>query len=146
MHIEKNVCESLLGLLLNIPGKTKDGVKVRKDMVEMGIRLQLGPVESGNRTYLAPACYTLSKTEKTRFCQCLHGIKVPYGYSANIKKLVSMKDLKLLGMKSHDCHLLMTHMIPIAIRGILPERIRHTITKLCLFFNMIHSKVIDPEV
>ncbi|KAL4558879.1 hypothetical protein LXL04_037083 [Taraxacum kok-saghyz] len=37
-------------------------------------------------------------------------------------------------------------MIPIAIRGILPDNIRHTITKLCLFFNMIHSKVIDPEV
>ncbi|KAJ9560349.1 hypothetical protein OSB04_005509 [Centaurea solstitialis] len=146
MHIEKNVCDSLLGLLLNIPGKTKDGVKVRKDMVEMGIRSQLAPVESGNRTYLPPACYTLSKAEKTRFCQCLYGIKVPSGYSANIKKLVSMKDLKLLGMKSHDCHVLMTHMIPIAIRGILPERIRHTITKLCLFFNMIHSKVIDPEV
>ncbi|GJU57624.1 ribonuclease H-like domain-containing protein [Tanacetum coccineum] len=71
---------------------------------------------------------------------------VPSGYSANIKKLVSMKDLKLSGMKSHDCHVLMTQMIPIAIRGILPNHIRHTITKLCLFFNMIHSKVIDPEV
>ncbi|KAJ9545766.1 hypothetical protein OSB04_025473 [Centaurea solstitialis] len=146
MHIEKNVCDSLIGLLLNIPGKSKDGVKIRKDMVEMGIRSELAPVDIGKRTYLPPACYTLSKVEKTRFCQCLHGIKVPSGYSANIKKLVSMKDLKLLGMKSHDCHVLMTHMIPIAIRGILPDRIRHTITKLCLFFNMIHSKVIDPEV
>ncbi|KAJ9536255.1 hypothetical protein OSB04_un000555 [Centaurea solstitialis] len=146
MHIEKNVCDSLIGLLLNIPGKSKDGVKVRKDMVEMGIRAELAPVDNGKRTYLPPACYTLSKVEKTRFCQCLHGIKVPSGYSANIKKLVSMKDLKLLGMKSHDCHVLMTHMIPIAIRGILPDHIRHTITKLCLFFNMIHSKVIDPEV
>ena len=48
-------------------------------------------------------------------------LKVPSGYSCNIKKLVSMKDLKLLGMKSHDCHVLMTHMIPIAIRGILPK-------------------------
>ena len=146
MHIEKNVCDSLIGLLLNIPGKSKDGVKVRKDMVEMGIRSELAPVDNGKRTYLPPACYTLSKAEKTKFCQCLHGIKVPSGYSANIKKLVSMKDLKLLGMKSHDCHVLMTHMIPIAIRGILPDRIRHTITKLCLFFNMIHSKVLDPEV
>ena len=25
MHIEKNVCESLIGTLLNIPGKTNDG-------------------------------------------------------------------------------------------------------------------------
>ena len=48
-------------------------------------------------------------------------------------------------MKSHDCHVLMTHMLPIAIRGILQPQIRHTITKLCLFFNNIHSKVIDTD-
>ncbi|KAD6454288.1 hypothetical protein E3N88_08994 [Mikania micrantha] len=145
MHIEKTVCDSLLGLLLNIPGKTKDGINVRKDMVDMGIRKELGPVETTNRTYLPSACNTLSKEEKMKFCKCLHAIKVPSNYSANIKRLVSIQDCKLLGMKSHDCHVLMTHMIPIAIRGILPEKIRHTITKLCLFFNMIHSKVIDPE-
>ncbi|XP_052621656.1 uncharacterized protein LOC128127253 [Lactuca sativa] len=147
MHIEKNVCESLIALLLNIKGKTKDGVNVRDDMVEMGIRPELAPIKNiGKRTYLPVACYTMSKAEKTNFCKCLHGVKVPSGYSANIKKLVSMSKLKLLGMKSHDCHVLMAHMIPIAIRGILPDRLRHTITKLCLFFNMIHSKVIDPEV
>ncbi|KAK1417966.1 hypothetical protein QVD17_27102 [Tagetes erecta] len=145
MHIEKNVCDSLLGLLLDIPGKTKDGINVRRDMEEMGIRKELAPVEKGRRIFLPPACYTMSKAEKTKFCECLHDIKVPSSYSANIKRLVSMKDCKLLGMKSHDCHVLMTHMIPIAVRGLLPEKIRHTITKLCLFFNMIHSKVIDPE-
>ncbi|GJU10054.1 hypothetical protein Tco_1132450 [Tanacetum coccineum] len=95
--------------------------------------------------YLPPACYTLSKAEKTSFCECLHGVKVPSGYFANIKNLVSMKDLKLLGMKSYDCHVLLTQMIPIAIRGLMPPQVRQTITKLCLFFNMIHSKVIDHE-
>ncbi|XP_071700321.1 uncharacterized protein [Rutidosis leptorrhynchoides] len=136
------------GLLLNIPGKTKDGIKVRRDMELMNIIPELQPKDIDGRStkFLPPACYTMSKVEKTKFCQCLHGIKVPSGYSANIRKLVSMKDLKLLGMKSHDCHVLMTQMILIAIRGILPNRIRHTITKLCLFFNMIHSKVIDPDV
>nr|GEU85731.1 retrovirus-related Pol polyprotein from transposon TNT 1-94 [Tanacetum cinerariifolium] len=71
--------------------------------------------------------------------------KVPSGYSSNIKKLVSMKDLKLIGKKSHDCHVLVTHMIPIAIHGILPPRVHQTILKLSLFFKMIHSKVIDPK-
>ncbi|XP_023756321.1 uncharacterized protein LOC111904846 [Lactuca sativa] len=147
MHIEKNVCESLIALLLNIKGKSKDEINVREDMIEMGIRPELAPIRNpGKHTYLPVACYTMSKDEKTKFCKCLHGVKVPSGYSANIKKLVSMKELKLFGMKSHDCHVLMAHMIPIAILGILPDRIRHTITKLCLFFNMIHSKVIDPEV
>ncbi|KAL4582382.1 hypothetical protein LXL04_006929 [Taraxacum kok-saghyz] len=60
---------------------------------------------------------------------------VPSTYSANIKRFVSMKDYKLIGMKSHDCHVLMTHMIPIAIRGILDDDIRHTVTKLCYVRN-----------
>ena len=35
MHIEKNVCESLIGTLLNIPRKPKDGENARLDMVAM---------------------------------------------------------------------------------------------------------------
>ena len=65
MHIEKNVCESLIGTLLNIPGKTKDGENARLDMVAMGIRESLKPVsEEGKRTFLPAACYTLSRSEK----------------------------------------------------------------------------------
>ncbi|GJU58945.1 hypothetical protein Tco_1236711 [Tanacetum coccineum] len=29
MHVEKNVCESLVETLLNVPGKTKDGMNAR---------------------------------------------------------------------------------------------------------------------
>jgi hypothetical protein len=45
MHIIKKICESMVGSLLNIQEKLKDGVKARKDMVEMGIRPELAPVE-----------------------------------------------------------------------------------------------------
>ena len=62
-----------------------------------------------------------------------------------MKKLVSMEDLKLIGMKSHDCHVLMTQMLPVAIRSILPIKVRETIMRLCYFFNTIAQKVIDPE-
>ncbi|KAL5840762.1 hypothetical protein ACOSQ4_013370 [Xanthoceras sorbifolium] len=41
MHIQKNICESLLGTLLNINGKTKDGVNSRKDLQDLGIRHEL---------------------------------------------------------------------------------------------------------
>ena len=43
MHIEKNVCESIYGTLLHIPGKTKDGLKSRNDLVDMKIRDELAP-------------------------------------------------------------------------------------------------------
>jgi hypothetical protein len=46
MHIIKNICESLLGSLLNIQGKTKDDVKAKKNMVELGIRLELALLEA----------------------------------------------------------------------------------------------------
>ena len=65
MHIEKNVFESVIGTLLNIKGKSKDGLKAREDMVEMGIRTELGPVKKARRTYLPPAAYILSKKKKT---------------------------------------------------------------------------------
>ncbi|XP_071714372.1 uncharacterized protein [Rutidosis leptorrhynchoides] len=124
------------GLLLNILGKTKDGIKVRRDMELMNIIPELQPKDIDGRStkFLPTACYTMSKVEKTKFYQCLNGIKVPSGYSANIRKLVSMKDLKLLGMKLHDCHVLMTQMIPIAIRGILPNHIILTLCELEMYF------------
>jgi len=68
MHIEKNVCDSIIGTLLNIPGKTKDGVKSRLDLVEMRIHEQLAPKQKEKNMYLPLACYTLSRKEKIEFC------------------------------------------------------------------------------
>jgi len=55
-----------------------------------------------------------------------------------------MEDLKLMSLKSHDCHVLMQDLLPVAIHGILPKNVRQVITRLCLFFNAICRKVIDP--
>ena len=71
-------------------------------------------------------------------------LKVPQGYSSNIKSFVSVNDLKLVGLKSNDCHILMQQLLPVAIRGILPDKVRVAITCLCFVFNAICSKVIDP--
>ena len=54
-----------------------------------------------------------------------------------------MKDLKLVGLKSHDFHVLMQQLFVMAIRDILPNKVKLAITRLCLFFNAICSKVLD---
>ena len=54
-----------------------------------------------------------------------------------------MQDLNLIGLKSHDYHILMSQFLPVAIRGILPKNVRHTINRLCSFFSSICCKVID---
>jgi hypothetical protein len=89
----------------------------------------------------------LLKAKRKEICQFLHDLKVPSGYSSNFKRLVSVKDMKMNFnlMKSHDCHVLMTTLLPIALRGIKTELVRDAVTSLCLFFNAIEQKVIDEE-
>jgi hypothetical protein len=38
MHIEKNICDSILGTLLEMDGKSKDGMKARLDLQDLKIR------------------------------------------------------------------------------------------------------------
>ncbi|XP_073120199.1 uncharacterized protein [Henckelia pumila] len=128
---------------MSYTGKTKDGVAARLDLVEMNVRTDLAPKMEENRTFLPAAFYTLSRAEKRKLCNSLFGMKVPTGYSSNVKNLVSMKGLKLVGLNSHDYHTLMQQLFPIAIRDVLPKHVKDTIIRLCGFFNVLCNKVID---
>jgi hypothetical protein len=48
IHIEKNICESLIATILNIARKTKDTIKVRHDMKDLGIKKELQFRETGD--------------------------------------------------------------------------------------------------
>jgi hypothetical protein len=41
MHVATNVCEALIGTMLDIPGKNKDTLKARMDLEEMKLRKDL---------------------------------------------------------------------------------------------------------
>ncbi|XP_074346425.1 uncharacterized protein LOC141685209 [Apium graveolens] len=41
MHIEKNVCDNIIGTLLDIEGKSKDNLKAHKDLQDLNIRKEL---------------------------------------------------------------------------------------------------------
>jgi hypothetical protein len=65
MYIEKGVFESTIGLLLDIPSKTKDGLSARKDLQTLEIREELHPQERPNgKAYLPPTSYNLTTEEK----------------------------------------------------------------------------------
>ena len=61
------MCDSVIGTLLNIQGKTNDGLNTRQDLVEMGIQDQLHPRSNSKKIYLPSACHTLSRKEKIIF-------------------------------------------------------------------------------
>lgn len=69
--------------------------------------------------------------------------QVPDGYSSNLRNLVSMQELKLVGLKSHVCHILMQQLLPVVLCNVLPYHVRYVITRFCLFFKDICNKVVD---
>ena len=49
MHIEKNICEALLGTLLEIAGKTKDTEKARLDLQVLTTKIGTGRTDRSDR-------------------------------------------------------------------------------------------------
>ncbi|KAI5312378.1 hypothetical protein L3X38_041551 [Prunus dulcis] len=116
MHIEKNACDNIIGTLLEIPGKNKDGIAARLDLLNMGAKLICNP--SMEKDVLA----------------CLQGLGICQEQRKERFAILSM---------SHDCHILMQQLLHVAIRSVLEKPARYTITRLCFFFNAICAKTVD---
>ena len=71
------------------------------------------------------------------FLKLLRGIKVPTGFSSNIKSLVSMKDLTLNSFNMHYCHVMLMVFLLIVIRAIGLKYVKMVITCMSYFFNCI---------
>ncbi|KAM2684022.1 hypothetical protein EV1_045569 [Malus domestica] len=144
MHIEKNICDSVVGTLLGIE-KSKDGLAARVDLEVLNIRRSQHPRREGNRTFLPPALFTLKREEKTAFCNVLSTIRVPDGYSSNLSRCVHVNERKIHGLKSHDCYVLMQQLLPLAIRPVLPKAVTMVLLGLSAIFRQLCSKKESEE-
>ncbi|KAF7114861.1 hypothetical protein RHSIM_RhsimUnG0074200 [Rhododendron simsii] len=143
MHIEKNVCDNLVGTSLGIDGKNKDTEKARKDMEDQEIRKELHLKRRANGTFeKPPAKYTLSPKEREGFLDFLKSIKYPDGYAANISKCVNTNGGKLSGLKSHDCHVLLQRILPIGMRGYLNNEIGTALFEFGNFYQQLCSRTV----
>jgi hypothetical protein len=102
MHVTKNLCVNLLGFL-GMYGKTKDTKEARQDQ-----QCVKDPEDRHPELFQGRVSYALTKEEKITFFECLNSIKVPAGFSSNIKGIINMAEEKFQNLKSHDCHVIMT--------------------------------------
>ena len=86
MHVTKNLCVNLLGFL-GVYGKTKDTPEARQDQQRLK-----DPENRHPERFQGRASYTLTKQEKEIFFECLRSIKVPSGFSSNIKGIINMAE------------------------------------------------------
>ncbi|XP_060959205.1 uncharacterized protein LOC133030469 [Cannabis sativa] len=145
MHVEKNVCDSLLGTILD-NDKSKDTTNARHDLKKMGIRESLWIYEDANGRLMKPhAPYVLTRDKRQLFCQFVKGIKFPDGFCSNLKSKVSPDESNIIGLKSHDCHVIMQRVLAVGVRKFLPRDTATTITQLSFFDIMIHLVLHLPE-
>lgn len=91
MHIEKNICDSLLGTLLDIPGKSKDHINSRYDLQEMGIWKELHLIrdKTNEMVSLAKSCFSMKPEEKK---DVLHHLK-----KCQVTKRIFLKYIRSCG-------------------------------------------------
>jgi hypothetical protein len=56
-----------------------------------------------------------------------------------------MKDKKFTNPKAHNCHMLTTQLLLVALRDVLPEKVCLALVKLCAFLNAISQMAIVPR-
>ncbi|KAF7126956.1 hypothetical protein RHSIM_Rhsim11G0004500 [Rhododendron simsii] len=56
-----------------------------------------------------------------------------------------VKDRSIVGLKSHDCHILMQQLLPLAVTRALPKKVSEVIIELCNYFRQLCSKVLHPN-
>nr|XP_011468494.1 PREDICTED: uncharacterized protein LOC101296414 [Fragaria vesca subsp. vesca] len=112
MHIEKNVCDNILETILDIKDKTKDTAKAHADLQKMGIRRNLWiklNKKTGKHVMPQPQVgYTVVPNKRSEIFKWLREVKYPSGYAGNIARCIKMGENKIIGLKTHDCHVVDT--------------------------------------
>ena len=136
MHIEKNVCDNVICTVLGIAGKTKDDEKARRTYEEQGVRrdqwLQDGEIPD--------APYGVKGHERKEVLEHIRAVKFPSGYAGSLKSKVNPDEKKFLGLKTHDCHVLMQRIFPLVIRKYVPPHVAEALTDLGNAFQLLCTR------
>lgn len=133
MHIEKNFFDNIMNTILNVQGKTKDNLKSRLDLPAICSRKGLHVTSDGKCPIPA---FRLDAASKQAFFDWIsQEVKFPDGYASNLRNCVDTRDGKFIGMKSHDCHVVMQRLLPFAFAHLLPRNVYQAIAgDLCIIF------------
>jgi hypothetical protein len=140
MNLAKNFLKTITRL--------KDSMKVRRDTQRRNIKKHLwltrNPWRGGGRGgILKPATpYVLSEEDFNFFANCIEEPEDTNRDSSSLEKHIRKK--KLDGLKSHDYHMLMQQVLPLALCGLMKPGPRTAIMRMCKVFCWICTKVHNP--
>ncbi|KAL0395147.1 UNVERIFIED_CONTAM: hypothetical protein Slati_4480900 [Sesamum latifolium] len=123
---------------ISFDGKTKDNLHAHRELAKLGVRKPLHAFKRPSGTWCLPSgpC-NMALHEKDVFCKVLKSIRALDGYTSNISKCVQVEKRTLWGLKSHDNHVLMQNLLPIAVRKALPKHVVDVLIELSTFFRKL---------
>jgi hypothetical protein len=147
MHNEKNMAEAVLNTCLDIAAKSKDNAKTRRDLAEICSRPSQHLRQKPSGTWDRPrGPFCIDKKDKPIILQWFKELKFPDGYTTNIRRGVNLTTKRILGLKSHDYHIFMERLLPVAFRGFLPNSTWTCLAELSFFYRQLCAKELSKEV
>ena len=70
----------------------------------------------------------------------------PDGYAANLKRGVNLGTLRVNGMKSHDYHIWIERLLPMMVRGYVPEHVWQVLAELSYLFRQLCAKELSRTI
>jgi hypothetical protein len=137
IHIEKNVFENIFNTIMDVKEKTKDNIKARLYITLFCNLKNMELVWDRSRVAKPRASFVLEKNAQLLVYKWLKSLCFPDGHASNISRLVNMEECILYGMKSHDYHVFMQTLIPLAYHDLLPKGICDALTEINHFFRDI---------
>jgi len=147
MHTEKNIAEGLYGTLMDTD-KSKDNVKARIVMAELCDRpKQKMQPPIGRKTWRRPKTeFTLSRPQRREVLEWFQTLMFPDGYASNWRRGVNLSTLRVNGLKSHDYHVWLERILPVMVRGYVPDDVWQVLVELSNFFRQLCAKEISRAV
>jgi hypothetical protein len=72
----------------------------------------------------------MDKKQRLVFFDFVRSVKFPDGYASNLATCITADGCNLQGLKTHDCHILLQRILPVALRGIMHRDIYEAIAEL----------------
>ncbi|KAL0444019.1 UNVERIFIED_CONTAM: hypothetical protein Slati_2124600 [Sesamum latifolium] len=123
--------------------ETKDNLNAQKDLKITYNQPEL-ELDQWRSNAMPKVVYTLTKEQKRRICEWIHGLKFSDGYASNIACCIDMMELRMHDMNCHCCHVFMQKLIPITFREMLPEHVWSALMEVSLLFQSIC--LLTPDV
>ena len=144
--MKKNMGEAIWNTCFDTD-KTKDNVKARLNLALICNRPSLHLVEKNNGKWDRPrAPFCVEKNDKATILQWFQQLEFSDAYAANIRRGVNLLQKKIFGPKSHDYHIFIEWLLPVAFHGFLPENIWRCLAELSFFYRQLCAKELSKDV